>query len=560
MKFLNKKKENNEFANKPKKKKKSRKRLIVISIVLLAVIAGGYYLFLEANKQQTVLSGAYTIAKAERRDITDSLSGTGALQPADSYMVRTLTSGDILKADFEEGDVVAKDTVLYEIDSSNVSKNIENAEISLSESKRFYERRLEALKDLSIRAGEGGTIISLDVEVGDLVQKGQTIAVVRNHSVMSLSLPFGANDAAQFAVGQKAYVTLEGSFETLEGTIAKISSVDEILSEGMLVRKVTIDVPNPGGIKTGHLATAAVDGVDSTSSGVFTYKAEYNVFAEASGEVASVQFSEGDTVSKDQVVAVLDSTNLKDEIENAKNNLRKTEIALDSQYDTLDGYTIESPIGGTVIEKHYKEGDTAEAGQTLCTIFDLTYLKMTLNVDELDVSKVKVGQKVIISAESVKDKKYDAIVTKVNINGMTAGGTTTYPVTIQINETDGLLPGMNVDAEIIIEQLENVLVIPSTGVTRGNKVLVPTTEQTTEPGVPAGYKYVEVKTGVADKEYIEIISGLSENDEIAIENRKAATFMEMMNGGRMNRNGEFRDRQSDPSSGGGDTSGGGNMP
>lgn len=565
MAFLFKKKQNNtyEFANKSKKKKPV-KRLITIIVVVLGIIIVGRIWFFGANRPQTTFAGAYTSAKAEYRDITVSLTGTGTLQPADSYTVRTLTSGDILKADFEEGDIVEKNTVLYEFDSSNVAKNIENAEINLSESKRMYERKLEDLDDLSIRAKESGTIISLDVKVGDTVQRGQVVAVVRNRATMSLTLPFGANDAENFSIGQQANVTLEGSFETLEGIISEISSVDEILSGGVLVHRVTIDVPNPGGIQNGNLATAVVDGIDSSSSGTFTYKAESDIVAEVSGEVASISVNKGDKVSKDQVIVVLDSTSLKDEIESARNNVRKTEISLDSQYDTLDGYTIESPIGGTVIEKNYKAGDSIEAGQTLCTIFDLTYLKMLLNIDELDVSKVKVGQKVTISAESVDGKTYEGIVTKVNISGMTTGGTTTYPVTIQIDKTDGLLPGMNVDAKIIVNSHKNVLAIPTQGIARGNKILVPTDEQTTEPGVPEGYKYVTVTTGVSDTEFIEITSGLSEGDEVAIEKRSAKSMMEIMNDGGMGGNGQTRgmqmgDGQGGSTSRGGNTSGGGNM-
>ena len=74
----------------------------------------------------------------------------------------------------------------------------------------------------------------------------------------------------------------------------------------------------------------------------------------------------------------------------------------------LENYTITSPISGTVIDKEYKAGDTVESGKTLCTIYDLSYLEMTLNIDELDISTVEAGQTVQITAEAVEGKTFPA--------------------------------------------------------------------------------------------------------------------------------------------------------
>ena len=62
----------------------------------------------------------YTTASVEKRSITNSLTGSGTLQPADSYTVTTLVSGEVLSDTFEEGDLVEKDQLLYTIDSSDV--------------------------------------------------------------------------------------------------------------------------------------------------------------------------------------------------------------------------------------------------------------------------------------------------------------------------------------------------------------------------------------------------------------------------------------------------------
>lgn len=142
-----------------------------------------------------------------------------------------------------------------------------------------------------------------------------------------------------------------------------------------------------------------------------------------------------------------------------------------------------------------------------------------MNIDELDISQVEVGQTVEITADAVEGKTYAGVVTKVSVAGTTSGGITTYPVTVRIDETDGLLPGMNVDAEIVIVEKDGVLAVPSGAVNRGNTVLItsdsPSAANALEQEAPEGYVYVQVETGISDDSYTEITSGLQEGDTVA---------------------------------------------
>ena len=202
-------------------------------------------------------------------------------------------------------------------------------------------------------------------------------------------------------------------------------------------------------------------------------------------------------------------------MESASDSVKDAQLSLENQYEELEDYTITSPIDGTVIEKKVKAGDTIDSNAELCTIYDLSYLKMTMNVDELDISKVEVGQDVSITADAVKGKVFTGKVTKINMAGTTTNGVTTYPVEVQIDETDGLLPGMNVSTEIIVNQVNDVVAIPVGAVVRGDMVLVKTGNTSDDPTIPAGYEYVNVETGVSNDQYVEIKSGIEEGDEIA---------------------------------------------
>ena len=233
--------------------------------------------------------------------------------------------------------------------------------------------------------------------------------------------------------------------------------------------------------------------------------------------------SEGDQVSSGQTLIVLTSDDLDDQIQSAQDSLRNAEISYENQTEQLEDYTITAPITGTIVDKNYNAGETSESNQVLCTIYDLSYLTMTLSVDELDIANIAVGQSVTIVADAVEDTTYTGVVTKVSVAGTSSGSATTYPVTIRIDETDGLLPGMSVDATIELASAENVLAIPSAALNRGNTVLVTAdspsavngtlVESTTEGG--EDYYSVEVTIGVNGDDYIEITSGLQEGDTVA---------------------------------------------
>ena len=515
-------------------KKLLRKRVVIP--VLACALTAAFALRLAGGGQQAAAAGpTYTTAAVERRDITAQITGSGALEAANSYSVTSLAEGNILTADFEEGDQVEEGTVLYTIDTSDLSGSLEQAQLSLEQAQRSYNSRVKDLEKLSVTAPKAGRVLSLEVDEGDGVSAGQTVATLRNSDVMTLTVPFLADEAAGFRVGQSALVTLESTFETLEGTVSKIDRIDTVLEGNMIVRYVTVEVANPGALSVDQSGSVTVEGCASAGSAAFAYAAEENITAEVSGQVAAIRAREGDRVNKGSVILTLTSDSLDDSLQSAADSLRNAELSLESRQDQLDNYTITSPIRGTVIDKNYKAGETSETGKVLCSIYDLSYLTMTLSVDELDISDIAVGQRVEITADAVEGRTYTGVVTKVSVAGTSSGGTTTYPVTVRIDETEGLLPGMNVDAAITLQSASGVLAIPSGALNRGNTVLVTADSPSAANGtaIEGGEYYsVPVEIGASDSSYIEIISGLQEGDTVAyIPTTSSGGFGMMMPGG-----------------------------
>ena len=484
--------------------------------VLCVAVAGGVFLLRPQQAKPASVDASYTEAAPERRDVTNTLSGTGTLNPANTYTVKSLVDGKVLTGTIEEGNIVEESNVLYTIDSSDASTNFEKAEIAMQQAQRSYDKVVDRQY---VRAEVAGVVSSLKVTKGDEVTSGQEVAVIRDSSRMLLTLEFPAADAANFSVGQSAAVTLDGTFEQLDGTVTSVSGTDALSAGNLLTRTVTITVKNAGGLTTAQAATASINGVSSIGSATFAYQAERTLTAQAAGTVTSINVQEGSDVAKDDIILGLSGDDLTESIQSASESLRSAEISMQNLQDAMNNYTVTAPISGTIIEKDAKVGDAVKAGDTLCIVYDLSYLEMNINVDELQISSISVGQKVQIAADAVPDKTYVGTVTRVSMKGASNGGTTTYPVSIRIDDTDGLRPGMNANAEIVVAKANNALVVPNAAVVRGSYVLVTKDSPSaanadTAMEAPEGFVYVPVKTGVSDDDYTQIVSGIQEGDTI----------------------------------------------
>ena len=319
-----------------------------------------------------------------------------------------------------------------------------------------------------------GIISTLYVSNGDNVSNGTKIADVIDNSTMLLKLPFNSSDADRLHVGQSAAVTLDGSFEKLSGTVSSISSVENVLDGNMLVRDITIKVKNPGALTSSTFASATIGSVACNSGANFAPNEEKTITAKAAGEVGEIYYQEGARIKSGATILHIDSTSIDTDINTSALSLKDAQLSLQNTIDQMDNYNITSPIAGTVIEKDYKVGDTIDSTSNstiMAIIYDMSSLVFEMPIDELDVGNVKVGQEVKITADALEGKEFTGTVDKVNIKGTTTNGVTTYPVTVVIKDANGLLPGMNVNASIVVQSSKDVLAIPVNAVSRGNIVL-----------------------------------------------------------------------------------------
>lgn len=565
----------------------------VMAIVLVAAIAVSA---VSTHKRKAEKGSADTEAAAERRTISESISGSSTIEANNEYSVVPLVTGEILEADFEEGDTVKKDQVLYKIDSSTVETSVKSADLAVEKSQIAYDKALkshtneisqktnesnalsiqkaqntynealDSVNDLTVRAGTSGTVSEVYVSVGDKVTAGAKIADITDNEHLKARVPFNASDAENIYSGEDATVTLVNSGSVLSGTVTSVSSGSESTVGSMKVKYVTIEVDNPGAVQEGESVTAMVGGYACNDVGSFESAEKRTVIAEVPGDISSVWVVKGDYLLDGSTIATINSDSVDKQKKDADISLREAKLkqesakleqmdgddyasklksarlALDDallqrdkMYKELDDYTIKAPIDGTVVSKKKKAGDKIESGggasaasassassssssNVLAVIYDMSSLCFELSVDELDVKKVEVGQEVEITADAVEGKTYTGIVENVSVNGTVGtNGVTTYPAKVRIQDADDkLLPGMNIDAVITVEKAENVIAVPLRAVNRGNTVYVKGNKSDDTDKAPEGFKTVQVETGISDDNYIEIKSGISEDDTVYV--------------------------------------------
>ena len=500
-----------------KKLLKGKKRKC-LALLLVAAIVAGILAARGLGGQEASAEASYQTATVEKRNITRSLSSSGTLQPADSYTVSTLVSGEILSDTFEEGDQVAEGQLLYTLDSSSASNSQTQAKNSYTQAQTNYKQAVEAKYPT---ADMSGTVSEVYVKNGDTVSAGTELMRIVGDNNIYLTGLFPYASPSDFYVGQTATIYINGFAGTTTGTVTAVSSSTVTTSTGLQAVSVQVKAANPGLVTADYTASIYIGNYSSYGQTSINLSASSVVTAEASGKVTGLSWLAGDTISEGQRICTITGDSVDNSIENAKISMENAQSSLENAQETLDDYSITAPISGEVVTKTAKAGDKIEGGSdgTLCVIYDLSYLEMTMSIDELDISDVAVGQEVQITADAVEGTTYTGVVTKVSVAGTTSGGITTYPVTVRIDETEGLRPGMNVDAEIILESAEDVLAIPSGAVNRGNTVLItadsPSAANAVDQEAPEGYVYVEVETGISDDSYTQVLSGLQEGDTVA---------------------------------------------
>ncbi len=470
---------------KPAEKFSSLKKPIKIAICAVLVLAIGLGAFginkIRTSKKAASEAGTGT-SIVMQGSVVNSITGSGTVEPIEQRDIVPLVNGKITEAPFEEGDEVLENDVLYRFEMTaaenaikTAENNVEKARTNLSNRSNNITKVQENIAALTIKATASGKVSDLSLKVGEEVSG--KVCTITNYKEQTATIPFGTAQIDSIKVGDSATVAIDKYMINVQGKVVRKYSAPETLSSGGIAYNVEIRLSGDDIIEENINVTAtahtASGDVNSASYGSVKYADPVTVNAEQRGKVSKVNVKSGDWVDKGDVIAVLKNSDLTDELKTAHQNLTDAQMSLSEAESNLEDrveaaqdYILTSPINGTILTKDYTVGDTVggQNATTMMVIADMSKMKFTISVDELDISKIQLGQSVQVTADALESQRLQGKITSVSKLGTASNGVTTYPIEVTIDNPGDLMPGMNVSAQIIVERADNCLYLPVSAV------------------------------------------------------------------------------------------------
>lgn len=575
---------------KPKKKKFFRRRWFknTMRLILLAALIFGIVMFVRfklSRKQEAPV--VQTTSVVTRGGVDVSVTGSGTVQPIESYTLSSLVTGTILECGYDEGQMVEKGAVLYRFEDTDAQtriktaenavktarravdsadkaieqaaksietakKNVENAKEDINDALNDIEEVKERIGKLTVRAPISGVIEELSASVGKRVSG--SIGRIQDYSDLSATVSFNNLQIQKIKENDPVSVGIAKLMTNVSGTVAKKYTAPHIGTDGTIMYAVKIQLEPGINLAAGTTVSVTVHtaegDVECPSYGTITYVEPEDIELEEAGEVTAVYVESGNYVEKGTIIAKLQSDSLEKELkaandayqakldalssaqdaleaaqdsydstvadrENAVDGVSNAENELETVIKAAEDYTITSPVSGVILEKYYKTGDTYgnDDNKKLMVVADMSSMVFSINVDELDISNIEVGQTVNITADALPGEMLTGTVTAVSKIGNAENGVTGYPVEVTIYDIGNLMSGMNVTAEINVGSVQDVIVAPASAIFMIDGMYYATVVTPAEnEGDPETETQVQVEVGLHSSDFYEIKSGLNEGD------------------------------------------------
>ncbi len=498
--------------------------ILLMSVIILGILITFWF---RKAKPVTFAITQNNTAIVKKGDIKVSISGSGTIESASTKNIASEVSANVEKVYVQVGDKVNKGDVLFELDSSDLDTKIRNKKRSVSSLSKTVSEYKEDVKNLNVHSNFEGYVSNLKYSKGDNINKNSVIFEIVDSSSYKLETQVYYNERNQVNIGDKVTMMFLETFTYIDGIVTEVSDIKEQSSLGGQLQRVEIKVENPGytleGVQVSNISITTQQGITVTAADIGTFeKNEPKEFkSPSSGTIKDIYINNGSFVENGELIIVLENDDLYDNLSDAQLSLADASTELSDLESEYSFYTIVSPIDGVVTSINVSENDYVRSESTLAKIVNNYDIEFDIEVDELDILNLEVGQKANVTIDAIEKTNLEPIeggVSEIALEGTTMNNVTSYPVTISLQGNDDIRMGMNCSAEIVIKSAENVLIAPVEAIdNRKGKYYV-----TLENG-----EVKEVEVGIYNEDYIEITSGLNEGEKIklpqTISNNKTTT-------------------------------------
>ncbi len=490
-------------------------------------------------------AGQYVLSKVTKGTIVTSVTGSGQVSATNQLDVKAQASGNIIEVPVQNGQYVSAGAVLARIDSTNAQKTVRDAQVGL-QNEQLNLARLLGPSGLPIPRNKQDAIDALNTAYADSFNTVSN-AFLDFPSVMTgMQQLLLGNDFSQSQWNIDWYQSAVQTYDTSvkqyrDDAYAKYDAARTQYTATFAEYKATGLNAATSTVATllNDTYTTAQDiaeSVKSMNNLVQFYEDTMNKYNVKINVTANTQLATLNTytgkVNTDMSNLQTMQTTLKsdtDAVSNADLDIQAEQLAIQQKQNALldaqqnlANYVVRAPFDGVVANVAVQVADPVGSGTVVATM--ITQKKLaTISLNEIDAAKVQVGQKATLTFDAVDGLSIAGQVSQIDSIGTVSQGVVTYNVTIQFDTQDQRVkPGMSVNAAIITNVKQDVLIVPNGAVKAQGTVSyvqmlstqpVANGSQTTMTVTSADPLVAQqVQTGLSNDTMTEITSGIQEGD------------------------------------------------
>ncbi len=531
-----------------KKKHKLLKTIIVL--VILGGIGFGGYMWLrdtaEAARKEAQLANEES-AVVEKRDLVKVVAATGKVASSDTKLVAPAVTGvKVSEVNISVGDSVKEGDVIALLDTTTIQENLDLANTNLKNAKQSANLSINSAQRRVNEAKESEAISAQDFEkrIQDAEENLKKYRDLRDQAKNLYDSAVNSRDSIseRYTPVANAYAALE----TLKNSITSFDTqIEQAEKDGETVKAAELralrwaaEAAIPETERRRDEAEAeyglllnlrnALDQADNaTNAQLANYNSYITQVESLEASLESLRKTGEDTARANASTVQTTEESLRSAKISANSGVDQTKHQISIYEDQIEACTVTAPFDGIVTAVNVNPGDTY-SGMGIATIEDVSKYVVKTEIDEYDIGKIKLGQKVKIKTNGTGDEILDGTVTFIAPRAtLTSVSGVTYSVEVTINtKNDMLRLDMTAKLSIILESVTNVLTVPYDAVyidEEDGRSYVEVIDGRDDNGRITHRVYV--KTGVANDYYVEIKSDeLKEDTEIAVNRENSDVF------------------------------------
>lgn len=312
---------------------------------------------------------------------------------------------------------------------------------------------------------------------------------------------------------------ISSSLYYVDGVVTKVDHIGQKEKGVGGVHDVDVLVKKPGALYVGDLGEVQYTDPKgllfaSQKATPFELPDEMEIVAGTHGKIGKVEVEKDDEIKAGQLLFKMDLTESELEMKDKELSLKEALLNMEQKKREIAKKQVEAPISGVITKLNVKEGE-APGSEPVAVIMDTSSVYFVAAVDEMDIPAIKLGQSVDVYLTAFGNKPFKGKVTELPKEGTKEDKSVRFAVKVELSDTADMKHGMTGDCDIYVEQKENVKRLPLNAVEVLEAGLGTVMVKDPASGEPTPK---EIEIGVEGTDFIEVVKGLNEGDEVLLTN------------------------------------------